>query len=310
MTRIEFCVFLSPELADYPELEEKAKYSEWQGYHSIWISDHLLGMYITPRAPRLESWTTIAALAAKTERVKLGHLTLAVPFRNPAILAKMATTLDVLSGGRAIISIGAGWHEGEFKAYGCRFGSTKSRSDRLEEAAAIIKKMMMEEAPSYSGEYYSVIEAYNNPRPVQMGGVPLMIAGGGEKRTLKTCSLHGDMSNYAPWRGSPGDFRRKTKTLNAHCFKIGRDPDEIRKSWSAFTFIGSSDETAERNAKNYFKDRGVNNVGGLIGNPEVLVQRIYEYIDAGASMFILSFLGPDWRKEIDLFAEKVVPEFT
>jgi alkanesulfonate monooxygenase SsuD/methylene tetrahydromethanopterin reductase-like flavin-dependent oxidoreductase (luciferase family) len=117
------------------------------------------------------------------------------------------------------------------------------------------------------------------------------------------------MSNYAIWRGTSDEFRRKTEVLEAHCHRIGRDPDEISKSWPAFTFIDSSNETAERNAENYFKGIGGGGVGGLIGGPEELIQRIYEYIDAGARMFILSFLGPSWRKEVDLFAEKVVPEF-
>jgi F420-dependent oxidoreductase-like protein len=307
--RIAFGVFLSPEILNYSELEKRAKYVDRQGFDSIWISDHLQGIYATPSYPRLESWTALTALAAKTSRVKLGHLTLAVPFRNPALLAKMATTLDVISEGRAILSIGAGWHEREFKAFGYKFGNLRSRSDRLEEAAAIIKKMMTEEKPSYSGEYYSINVAYNNPRPVQKEGVPLMIAGEGEKRTLRTCALYGDMSNYAIWRGTADEFRRKTEVLEAHCLKIGRDPDEILKTWPAFTFIDSSNETAKRNAENYFKEIGAGGVGGLIGSPEVLIQRIYEYIDAGARMFILSFLGPSWREEVDLFMDKVVPEF-
>jgi alkanesulfonate monooxygenase SsuD/methylene tetrahydromethanopterin reductase-like flavin-dependent oxidoreductase (luciferase family) len=140
MERISFGVFLSPELLNYSELEKRAKYVEQRGFHSIWISDHLQGIYTTPIAPRLESWTTLTALAAKTSRIKFGHLTLAVPFRNPALLAKMAATLDVLSNGRAILSISAGWNEREFKAFGYPFGNLRSRSDRLEEAAVIIIK--------------------------------------------------------------------------------------------------------------------------------------------------------------------------
>ena len=300
---------MSPEILNYSELEKRSKYVDSQGFHSIWTSDHLQGIYKTPSTPRLESWTALTALAAKTSKVKLGHLTLAVPFRNPALLAKMATTLDVISEGRAILSIGAGWHESEFKAFGYKFGNKRRRSDRLEEAAHIIKKMMTEEKPCYSGNYYSIHEVYNNPRPVQEGGVPLMIAGEGEKRTLKTCALYGDMSNYALWRGTADDFKRKTEVLESHCHKMDRDPDEILKTWPAFTFIDSSNETAEKKAKNYFKEIGSDGVGGLIGSPEVLIQSIYEYIDAGARMFILSFLGPNWREEVDLFTEKVVPEF-
>jgi F420-dependent oxidoreductase-like protein len=307
--KIQFGVFLSPELLNYSEMENRARYVEQLGYHSIWISDHIQGVYKALSAPRLESWTAITALAAKTTKIKLGHLTLAVPFRNPALLAKMATTLDVISGGRAILSIGAGWYEREFEAYGLHFGDLRSRSDRLEEAAAIIKKMMTLEKPSYNGKYYSINEAYNNPRPIQKGGVPLMVAGGGEKRTLRTCALYGDMSNYAIWRGTSKDFRRKTMVLESHCDEIGRKPEEILKTWPAFTFLASTEETAEKNAEEYFKAMGADGIAGLIGSPEGMIQRIYDYIDAGTQMFILSFLGPNWIEEVDLFMEKIIPEF-
>ena len=308
--KIDFGVFLSPEVLEYSILEERARYVDNLGYHSIWLSDHILGMYTTLGAPRYESWTALTALASRTSNVKLGHLTLAVPFRNPALTAKMASTLDAVSSGRAILSIGAGWHEQEFKSYGYEYGSRKTRSDQLEEAAIIIKKMMTEEKPSYTGKHYSIEEAYNNPKPVQEGGIPLMIAGEGEKRTLKTCAKYGDMANYALWKGTPDDFRRKTDVLEAHCHKIERNPDEILKSWPAFTFIDESSEGAKEKAVNYFKGFNSDVDGGLIGNPEEMIQGIYEYADAGAGMIILSFLGPEWRKEADLFMDKVAPEFT
>ena len=176
----------------------------------------------------------------------------------------------------------------------------------MEEAAAIIKKMMTDEAPSFSGKYYSVDEAFNIPKPVQEGGVPLMIAGEGEKRTLRTCALYGDMSNYAIWRGSADDFKKKTLVLENHCHNVGRDSNKILKTWPAFTFIDSSKESAEHYAKQFFTDGG--RIGGLIGTPDAIVQTIYDFIDAGAGMIILSFLGPNWMKEIDLFYE-VVQEF-
>jgi alkanesulfonate monooxygenase SsuD/methylene tetrahydromethanopterin reductase-like flavin-dependent oxidoreductase (luciferase family) len=308
MNQIEFGVFLSPEILNYPELEKRTKYVEEKGYHSIWLSDHLVGVYGNETNPRLESWTALTSLAAKTTKVRLGHLTLAVPFRNPALLAKMASTLDIVSRGRAILSIGAGWHGREFRAYGYKFGTKLIRSDQLGEAAAIIKKMMTEESPTFSGKHYTINDAYNFPKPVQVNGVPLMIAGEGEKRTLRTCALYGDISNYAIWRGNADDFRRKTKILDDHCIKVGRNPDEIVRSWPAFTFINSTDEAAQKDAKTFFTNGGP--VGGLIGSPETLIQNIYNFIDAGAQLFILSFLGSDWKAEVDNFIDEVVPEFT
>jgi alkanesulfonate monooxygenase SsuD/methylene tetrahydromethanopterin reductase-like flavin-dependent oxidoreductase (luciferase family) len=135
-----------------------------------------------------------------------------------------------------------------------------------------------------------------------------MIAGEGEKRTLKTCALYGDMSNYAIWRGKADDFRRKTGVLEKHCDMIGRNPEEILKTWPAFTFIDSSQENAKQYSDDFFEEGG-GGIGGLIGTPETMIQTIYEFIDAGARLIILSFLGPNWRKEVDLFVEEVKPEF-
>ncbi len=309
MKSLEFGVFLSPELLEYQELEKRAEKIEELGYHSLWISDHLQGIYNTPKDPRLESWTTLTAIATKTKKLKMGHLTLAAPFRNPALLAKMATTLDVISKGRAILSIGAGWNKEEFEAFGYNFGNLKSRSDRLMDAAAIIKKIMTEEVSSYDGKYYSIKTVYNQPKPVQKNGVPLMIAGGGESRTLKTCAVYGDMSNYAVWRGTPAEFKHKTLVLEAHCLEINRDPATICKTWPAFTFINTSDERANRIANQFFTKVQPTQRGGLIGCPANIVQTIYNYIGAGADMLILSFLGPNWEKEAELFTETVITEF-
>ena len=309
MNNISFGAFLGPEGITYAELKRRAQLLDDLGYHSIWLSDHLLGMYTEPSAPRFECWTVLTALGAATSHLKLGQLTLAVPFRNPALLAKMASTLDAVTDGRAILSIGAGWHRPEFDAYGYSYGTKASRSRQLREAAAVIKKMLTSEAPSYEGRHYRVAEAYNSPKGVQPGGVPLMIAGEGEKKTLRTCAMYGDMSNYAIWRGTPEKFRHKTEVLTGHCVDVGRNPDEILKTWPAFTFIADTDDEAKRTAKRYYEGRGVTELCGLIGGPESTVQRLHEYVDAGAELFMPSFLGPDWEREARLFMENVVPEF-
>lgn len=197
MDDIDFGVYLVPEGNSYSTLKEEALLSDEIGFHSIWISDHLIGMYGDPSAPRLECWTTSTALGAVTDRVNIGQITMAAPFRNPALLAKMGATLDVITDGRLILSLGAGWHEGEFNAYGYRYGTWKDRIGRLSEAAEIIKRMWTEEAPTHRGEYYQIEEAYCNPKPVQKPHPRLMIAGGGERLTLRTVAEHGDISNFA-----------------------------------------------------------------------------------------------------------------
>lgn len=306
---VDLGVFLGPEDTTYENLRSRAQICEDLGYHSLWVSDHLVGMYESPASPRLECWTTVAALASETEKVKLGQLTLATPFRNPALLAKMAATLDVITGGRAILSIGAGWHQGEFDGYGYRFGTIRSRWERLDEAARIIKLLWTEDAPSYKGKHYSIDGAFCNPKPVQEPRLPLMIAGGGEKLTLRTVAKYADMSNFAEWVGTPEDFGHKVDVLNRHCERVGRDPDEITKTWAAFVFIDEREEEAERMAKAFFVNREEQPSMGLIGTPEMITGRLNEYVEKGATMFILSFLGGNWEKEANLFRDEVSPHF-
>jgi len=304
---MDFGVFIGPEGNPYSRIKQMAETIEKLDYHSIWLSDHLHGMYESQAAPRFECWTLGTALSAVTKKVKFGQLTMAVPFRNPAILAKMAASLDNITDGRAILSIGAGWHTDEFKGYGYDFGSLGSRSRRLEEAAHIIKLLWNEEHPSYEGKYYRIDGAYCNPKPVQKP-LPLMIAGGGERRTLRTAAKYANMTNYSAWTGTPESFMEKTEVLHKHCEAEGRKPEEITKTWAAFVFIDETMEKAQEKAAKAYPDASWAREGkGLIGTPESIRQDIYRYRDAGVDMIILSFLGGEWDKEINLFKDEVIP---
>lgn len=304
---LSFGVFIPPQGGTYEKLRAMAETADDLDYHSIWMSDHLHGMHGNQATPRFECWTLGTALAAVTERVKFGQLTMAAPFRNPAIIAKMAATLDNITNGRVILSIGAGWHLDEFNGYGYHYGSKSSRSRRLEEAAKIIKLLWNEENPSYFGKYYKIDRAYCNPKPVQ-DKLPLMIAGGGENRTLRTAARYGDMTNYSAWTGTPEDFKKKTDILLAHCKTEERKPEEITKTWAAFVLIDESVSGVKAKVlKAYPNAPSMRNRGGLVGTPESIVQDIYKYIDAGVDYFILRFLGGDWDKEIALFTEEVIP---
>jgi alkanesulfonate monooxygenase SsuD/methylene tetrahydromethanopterin reductase-like flavin-dependent oxidoreductase (luciferase family) len=304
---LNFGVFIPPQGNAYSRLKYMAQKAEDLGYHSIWMSDHLHGMHESQATPRFECWTLGTALAAVTERVKFGQLTMATPFRNPALTAKMAATLDNITGGRVILSIGAGWHFGEFKGYGYDFGSKASRSRCSEEAAKIIKLLWSEENPSYVGKYYKINEAYCNPKPVQ-DLLPLMIAGGGEQRTLRTAARYGDMTNYSAWTGTPENFKMKTDILLAHCEAENRNPEEITKTWAAFVFIDESMSGAQAKAfKAYPNAPRMKESKGLLGTPESIRQDIYKYIDAGVDFFMLRFLGGEWEKAIALFKDEVIP---
>lgn len=302
-----FGVFIPPQGKTYSRLKAMAKTADDFGYHSIWMSDHLHGMHGNQATPRYECWTLGTALIAITKSVKFGQVTMAAPFRNPALLAKMAATLDNISNGRAMLSIGAGWHLDEFKGYGYHYGSKGSRSKRLEEAAKIIKLLWNEENPSYFGRYYKIDKAYCNPKPVQ-DKLPLMISGGGEKRTLRTAARYADMTNYAPWTGTPEEFKMKTDILLAHCESEGRNPNEITKTWAAFVYIDDSMSGAKSKLlKANPNAPRVRASGGLIGTPELIVQDIYKYRDAGVDFFILRFQGDEWNKDITMFTEEVIP---
>jgi len=314
---ISFGAFISSERQSYGEILGDALHLESLGYHSVWISDHVYGMYENPADPRFECWTTMSALAANTSTLRLGQLVLCNPFRHPPLLAKMAATLDAISGGRLMLGLGTGWHEGEFKAYGYALGSPAARVRMLDEAATIIKLMWTEEAPSYHGCHYSIDGAYCSPRPVQRPHPPLMLAGGGEQLTLRTVARHADISNYAAWMGTPEAFKAKSEALDAHCRRVGRDPGQITRSWACYTLISGDQGKAEMNMGRYTQSMQARygNAAGdrrppLAGTPDAVIDQVLRYVDAGVSLFMLRFMGDSFRDESRLFAKEVAPSFT
>jgi len=305
MVGVEFGVFLVPEGNTYGTLLSRARLSEELGYHSIWLSDHLHGMYSGPGAPRLECWTTTAALAAATSCVRLGQLAMASPFRHPPLLAKMSATLDYLSKGRLELGLGAGWCREEFEAYGYHYGTWKERIDRLDEAAQIIKMMWTQPEATFSGRHYRAEGARCEPKPVQRPHPPLMIAGGGERFTLRSVARHANACNFAQWTGTPEEYIHKLEILNGHCDKVGRDPDEIRKTWAAFTFVDEDAARAGESAEGLLGEHA--DKARIVGTPEDVVGQLGAYVDVGVTLFIISFLGGDFEREAKLFAEEVVP---
>jgi len=313
---VEFGVFISPERPNYKDILDDVLHCEAFGYQSVWTSDHVIGMYMNPGDPRFECWTTTAALVASTSTIKLGQLVLCNLFRHPSLLAKMAATLDAISGGRLILGLGTGWHEGEFKAYGYPYEGAAARVGRLDEAAQIIKRMWTEEAPSFQGRYYHIEEAYCSPKPVQRPHPPLMLAGGGEQLTLRTVARHADISNFAAWMGSPSDFMHKAEVLSRHCLNAGRDFDEIQLSWANYTLISGDRGSAEISLDRYTRSmqaRYGTKAGDrrppLCGTPDDVIEQIQAYIDAGVTRFIHRFMGGSFREEATLFAEEVMPSF-
>lgn len=216
----------------FGRIMETAQAAEASGFDSIWVPDHVHQNQIGggPGGPMLEAYTLLGALATATQKVMLGSMVSPVTFRNPALLAKTVTTLDVVSSGRAILGIGAAWDSAEHHAYGLDFPPTPEREDRLEETAALCRQMLSAPTTSYDGRHYATEGAWNVPRPVQ-DRVPILIGGGGERRTLGAVARYADACNLF---GDPSTLAHKLGVLSSHCERIGRDPSEISSSFSVF----------------------------------------------------------------------------
>jgi len=237
---------------------------EYPAIEHAWINDHFISMdehHLD--APSLESWTVLTALGARTSRLRLGIMVMSNTYRNPAVLAKMAATLDVITHGRLDFGLGAGWYEREHISYDLPFYTTAERIRRLDEACKLIKRMWTEKAPNFQGTYYQLKEAYCEPKPLQKPHPPIMIGGSGEKLTLRVVARHADMWNYIS--GTPEEFRHKSSVLDRHCTAIGRDTATIERSVQAII-----------------------NLDNLKAERELLAR----YIDSGATHLILSLRPP------------------
>ena len=205
----------------------QAQAAERAGFDLVTVMDHFYQIRgVGPETnAMLEAYTTLGAIAAKTSRIKLATLVTGVTYRNPALLAKQVTTLDVISKGRAILGIGAAWNEDEHNGYGIEFPPIARRMDRLDEAVQIARLMFTEDRPSFDGNFYRIDRALNVPRPIQKGGPKILIGGGGEKRTLRILAKHGDIGH---WFGAPlDDLKRKKGIFEEHCAAVGRNPKDV-----------------------------------------------------------------------------------
>jgi alkanesulfonate monooxygenase SsuD/methylene tetrahydromethanopterin reductase-like flavin-dependent oxidoreductase (luciferase family) len=241
----------------------------------------------------------------ETKKLRLGVTVLCATYRNPALLAKMASTLDVISGGRLEFGIGAGWAEVEHKAYGFPFDKPATRIGRLREAVKIIKSMWIEEKTSFHGKYYDIEGAVNNPKPIQKPHPPIWIGGGGEELTLKAIAELADGCNFIGL--SPAEYRHKLDVLGAHCTRLDRNIDDVQKSWQGRILIARDEDEIRAMKK---RTGEVDEEHNIVGTPDSCVQKIREYTDLGVSCFMLVFPGATKDlKPLKLFSEKVMPEF-
>jgi F420-dependent oxidoreductase-like protein len=210
-------------------------------FESGWLFDHFYPIFSDSTGPCLEGWVTLTALAQATKRLRLGTLVTGIHYRHPAVLANMAATLDIVSGGRLELGIGAGWNEEESGAYGISVGTPKERSDRFEEACEVIIGLLSDDTTSFRGAYYELTSARCNPKPIQRPHPPICIGGSGEKRTLRTAARFAQHWNFVG--GTVEEFAHKRDVLHEHCADLGRDPEEILLS-SHLRFEGDPAATA------------------------------------------------------------------
>ena len=290
---------------DYDGIKDAVIEAEGYGFDSVWLVDHVNLLDSNPycKSEIFESLTLLSALSEVTSML-LGTIVLCNPFRNPAILAKMASTIDIISNGRLVLGIGTGWHKNEFEEYGIPFGSFKERHDMLVDALNILKGSWTEPRFTYSGRQYSVKEMVLEPKPVQRPHPPIMIGGMGNT-ILRTTA------KYADWWNGTGinveEFKEKLAILDGFCGEIGRPTSEIKKSLFYWACLSQDQEEAKRNKKLYSGD-GISETH-LFGTPEELVSKIGEFADAGLEYLMVLFPDMPTGEGMRLFAGEVMPEF-
>jgi F420-dependent oxidoreductase-like protein len=286
--------FTYPGVSDrdlFERVADIAGAAEESGFDSVWVMDHFYQIAgVGPRTdPMLEAYTLLGALAARTHEVSLGTMVTGVTYRNPALLAKEVTSLDIVSSGRAILGIGAAWNEEEHIGYGFEFPPLGQRLDRLEEALQICRAMFTEEAPTFSGRYYRIHEALNYPRPIRPEGIPILVGGGGERRTLALVAKYADACNLF---GDLATIRHKLEVLERHCETIGRDPATITKTRLGSLVIGDTAEQAEARAQELVKARGMGEerfrAMTTVGDPDAVAEEVATYLDAGLDGLIFN----------------------
>ena len=274
------------------------------GYESIWVYDHFHTVPKPTQDPTYECWTLMSALSQTTSKVRLGQMCTCNSYRNPAYLTKVASNIDVMSNGRLEYAIGAGWYDHEYRAYGYEYPSAGIRLKMLEESLIIYKKMTTEETPSFTGDFYQIDGAINQPKPIQKPYPPLWVCGGGEKVTLKLLAKYGD---YGNWDVDVNGFIEKSKILATHCENVGRDFNDIGKTLHTNVLIADNqndlDKKVEKLAtytnipKDYYYDRP------LIGTKGKVFDTIEQYKEAGC-VYLIAYI-PDivWGDTVNYLSE-------
>lgn len=307
---VEFGIYLPQAALGFEDILGRALEVERLGYDALWLYDHLYAPGL-PRVPSLEAWTLATALLARTSRLRVGHLVSCNNFRHPAVLAKMAATLDVISGGRLEFGIGSGSVALEHEQAGLPWGPPGERSERLGESLEIITRMWAGPAgTTWEGKHYAVRDLPGLPAPVQRPRPPVHVGGAGPTFTLPLVARYADVWNVPTY--ALDRMEQLSAALDAECERIGRDPASIRRSVEAVLVIAppSELEGALARARRHYGDPGFGlDAGGLAGTPAQVTGRIGELVDAGFSSFVFFTHDRASTPTLELFAEEVMPRF-
>ena len=313
MGRLDFGLQIEPQYGfSYEEIRGLAVESERIGFESLWVSDHF---FLTPevsKTPCLECWITLAALARDTSRIRLGAMVSSQSYRNPALTAKMAASIDNMSGGRLNFGVGAGWKEVEYKAYGYPFPPPDTRIRQLNDSLEITKLMWTEERATYEGRFYSVKDAICSPKPIQRPHPPIWIGGMGSF-TLKIAARHADAINFA-WTIPIEQFMVKLEEFRGYIEARGRDNAEFRKSAGLMITMAENEDALKTKIRNREKMSNTpymrylaKQPANIVGTTDEVAAFIRDYMDLGVDHFILRFHFGEELEGMRLFTEKVRP---
>ena len=310
---MRFGVFTSLTGAAWAGVLELWRHFETTGWDIACVSDHFMPNSKDREGPVLESWSTLSALAALVPRMRVGTIVLGNTYRHPAVVAKMAAQVDIISGGRLLLGIGAGWQQNEHEAYGIPYYTVRERLERLDEACQVIRSLWTERRSNFKGRYYQLSDAPLDPKPVQIPHPELMIGGGGERVTLRVVARQADHWNV--W-GGPKVLARKTAILEDHCSRVGRDPKTIARSVNMALLFTDKKADIDRLVDTITSRIGSHAADArdtcLAGTPDQIREQLTQLKAAGAdTLFIPTMFRPldEIRRDMDRFIAEVAPSF-
>jgi F420-dependent oxidoreductase-like protein len=290
----------------YEAMTRVAQTAEEVGFASAWLVDHFHTIPHPSQEVTFECWTSTAALARNTTTIRIGQMVTCNGYRHPALLAKMASTVDVLSHGRLTFGIGAGWYEHEYRAYGYDYPDAPQRLRYLHEAVQVIRALWTQEEATFDGKYYQVRGAINQPKGVQKPHIPLLIGGSGEQVTLKLVAQYADACNVGT---DPASVKQKLAVLKQHCERVGRDYERIHRTSSTLCLLAESDEQATAQFPADRKARLGNAMQtALIGSPETIRERLVAYEEAGVQELVLRFVDGTNLETLRRFAREFIAD--